>query len=274
MRRKTGGRGFSIIEILVVMAVLAVMMGLVVPAISNVGRARAGSELGRFNAFIKKMFMKSIRKGIYVRVVVDMKKNVYWAEKTDNPFYLMDPKLQQQYEKQTDALLESYEDDNSFGSSSRDAGAAAGALNLFDKLKAKEEDDTTDFYSWENFVPEKRNIKALIKPVYEELSKKTKISSGLQWTGYFSYHTPKRVVFDEMDEDDDEEELTKRIEINIFPQGRIEPFFLSIGSSEGDVYYYLKSDFFLDTKIVRGDFEDEVTEILEGLFEEGEEEGK
>ncbi len=271
MRGRRGKGGFSIIEILVVMGVLAIVMGLSIPAITNVGRARAGSELGRFNAFVKKMFMKSIRKGIYVRVVVDMKKNEYWAEKTDDPFYLMDPKIQKEYAERTDKMLESYEDQSSFGSTERKAGAASDALNLFDKMKAREEEESTDFYNWENFVPEKRSIRELIKPSYEEVSKKIKLSGGLQWTGFFSYHTPSRVVFDDESE---EEEKGKTVEIHIFPQGRIEPFFLSLGNSEGEVYYYLKSDFFLDTKIVRGDFEDEATEIMEGVFKEGEEEGK
>jgi len=216
--------------------------------------------------------MKSIRKSEYIRIVVDFKTGEYWAERTETPFFVMSADEAKEYKEKHQKLLEAAEDDASSTSLfSKNTGAGVGANNLFEMMKAKNDtEDQSDFYNWENFVPEKKNIKELIKPSYEAVEKKFKIPSSLMWTKFFSYQTPEIIT-----QETESENEPLRAEIYIFPQGRIEPFYLAIGNSEGETIFYLTSDFFLTTKINRGDFSDEVKQLQEDTsFKEGDEEGK
>lgn len=262
--KKSGG--FTMIEVMVVLALMILLVGISVPAVSNITHSQASSELGRFNSFLKKMFAKSIRKNEYIRVVINIDSGEYWAEKTETPFFVMTGEESAEAATQNKNMLEDMEEaEQSSDSKNKNLSAAN---TLFDLLKNKDSTADPDLYNWQNFVPDKRSIKQLLKPDFTIVSEKRKIPKSLQWTAFFSYHTPQIITPENAGEE-------KVMAIYIFPQGKIEPFFLAIGEAgeEGETYFHIKSDFYMATKIARGGFGEEVKDIQK-MFEEKEEEGK
>lgn len=272
--------GFSMIEMMVVLALIGIILGISIPAVANISRTRAGSDLGKFNAYLKKMFMKSIRKNEYIRIVVDLKSGTYWAEKTDTPFFLTSGEVIEEQQQRKNQLLEDFESKQKEIDMFEGKGGAANLANDFmSKMmmqNSEDEESMEDFYHWENFVPERKNLKQLLKPDFETVSEKHKIDSGLQWTAFFSYHTPEILQNESDGEEYDDERKDMQVSIYIFPQGRIEPFYLSIGEKQGETLFYISSDFFLNTKIVRGRLDEDVINVdkMRQIFDDKDEEGK
>ena len=272
-------KAFSMIEIMVVLVVMALAIGITIPALSNVSRFKAKAEIGKFNAFLSKMFMKSIRKNLYIRIVVDFDSNSYYAEKSDEPFSLISGDEVSEYNENIKNLKEKLnsEDDDLFKDKKT---SLLDKKNLFSLLNAKNEDENLDdIYNWENFIPPKQDIKKLFIPAFEKIGKKLKLPNDVKWISFYSYHLPKIITNDLLQESNQEETEENKEKTNyqmyiyIFPQGRIEPFFLSIGNIQGDAIAYIQSDFFDKTKILPGNFEDEVEKIKK-MFQYKDEEGK
>jgi len=220
--------------------------------------------MGKFNSYLKKMYMEAIRNNKYVRVVVDFKSGEYWGETSETGFSIYSGEKAEEAEKRRDKIVEDIEEKTDHFEGK---GAAAEiSNNFFQAMKMKEEDeDGEDFYNWENFVPPMKSVKELVKPSYTTIGKKKKINGSLDWKAFYSYHTPEVVKL--------ENDEKAKAEIYIFPHGKIEPFYLSIGEKDGDTLFHIKSDFFLNTLIKRGEFGEEVME-LKNAFEDKDEEGK
>lgn len=266
-------RGFTMIEMLAVLAFMVIIMGVSIPAVTNISRSEAASELGMFQAFVKKTFMQSVRRNEYLRLVVDMQSGDYWVERTETPFFLMTGQEQESYDKQNARLLEEYdESERSLGSLK--AGSSATSRSLFDLLGSQGDDttyDADDLYHWENFVPERRNIRELLKPEYQPVSERRRVPSGLQWRQFFSYHTPEVLTPEEAEE----KERKAIAYVYFFPQGRISPFFLSIGEKEGEPILHIAVDMYLGIKIGKGELDEEVKGLVQKSIEEdADEEGK
>lgn len=264
--------GFSLIEMMTVLVLLAMMIGIAIPAVSNIGRFRATSEMGKFNAFLRSTLMKSIRNNVYVRVVIDFENSSYWAEESKSPFFLMTSSETEVLNEEREKLkedLESFTDPFE-----RREGGASGAGNFFQMMEAKQDDALVDdFYHWENFVPSQRDVKEIITPEFQTVSKKKQLPEGIKWKAFFSYHTPEIMRYADIElEKENEEE--KVMFVHIFPQGRIEPFYLAVGDDDSEEpIAYIESDFFMNTKISPGGFEENVEDIRK-IFEDRDEEGK
>ena len=266
-------RGFTMIEMMVVLAFMVIIAGVSIPAVANISRSEAASELGVFNAFMKKTFINSVRRNEYLRIAVDMKGGAYWAEKTETPFFLMTGKEQEVYERQNAALLEDYEEAERSESSLK-AGAGAAGQNFFQLLSMQATDQAAadDLYNWENFVPERRNLRELLKPEFAAVSEKRSLPKSLCWRQFFSYHTPEIVRHDD---EEGEEQKERMAYIYFFPQGRISPFFLSIGEpAEEESFLHLAADMYLGVKVEKGDFGEEVKTLHAEMEEDKDEEGK
>ncbi|MGI6395003.1 MAG: pilus assembly FimT family protein [bacterium] len=265
--------GFSMIEMLAVVALVAIMAGVSVAGVGRLGRYKATTDLGRFNSFLKFNFTRAVRNGEYMRIAVDMESGAYWAEKSDTPFFLSTGEKAEKKKKEDEELIERME--NKLGSDPfKDGGSALGMEDIIQKarLMSSDELDNSDYFNYENFIPDRRSLKKILQPEYETVSEQKKISDGLIVTAFFAYHTPE-IVTKELILD---KELDKNVYIYIFPQGRIEPFYLSLGeeSDDGDnSFAYITTDMFLNAKIKPGGFEEEV-EDMSTLLEDEDAEGK
>ena len=265
--------GFSMIEMLAVVAIFMVLAGISVAGIGRMGRYKASADLGSMNSFLRHNFMRAVRNNEYIRIVIDMETGSYWSEKSDTPFFLSLGEVYVEKKKEKEKLIERME--SGAGSDPfESSGSALGMSNIMEKARLLSNDDidNSDLFNYENFIPDRRSLKKILEPEFEAVSEKKKISDGLIVTGFFAYHTPEVVTRALVDE----KEMGKNVHIYIFPQGRIEPFFLALGEETDDgekSFSFLKSDMFLNTKIAPGDFEEEITD-MKGLLEDEDAEGK
>jgi len=270
-------RGFTMIELLAVLAFMIIIAGVSIPAVANITRSEASSEIGRFGTFLKKTFLSSVRRGEYLRIAIDLRSGDYWAEKTETPFFLMTGKEQESFDRQNAALLEEYEEAESSTSFLKEGGGAS-AQNFFQLLSMQATDEAMedDLYHWENFVPAPRNIRELLKPDFTAVSEHHRLPSSLQWRQFFSYHTPEILTPDSEKEETEEVPKERMAYIYLFPQGRISPFYLSIGEKESDdePFLYLGVDMYLGVKVEKGPFDEEVKRLVGEVEADNDEEGK
>lgn len=266
------------IEMLVVVALILMVASSLVIGVGSFGRFRASSDLGTFNSFLRKQFMTAVRDRLYVRIAVNFKEGAYWAESSKTPFFLSSGEQALEKRKRTEELIEKMEDKDS--DPFDNMGMALGAENMIQKARLMGGDDDLDgddFYNYENFIPDRRSIKEVLKPEFQILSDKKKFDKNLLITGFYAYHTPEIVTPETMDaEVKKDKEKDTSVYIYIFPEGRIEPFYLSLGEDdegELDSFAYITSDMFMNIKIKPGSFEEDLPDFSE-LFEDQDAEGK
>jgi hypothetical protein len=269
--------GFSMVEMLAVAAIAIVVAGFSVAGVNRFGRYQASADMGGFNSFLRYSFMQAVRNKEYVRLVIDMEKGSYWTEKSETQFYLFTGEAAAAKEEENEKLIERMES----GTTSdpfAGKGMALDAETLLQKAKllSSEEDlENSDYYNYENFIPERRSLKEILKPQFTKNSAEKKFSKNLIVTGFFAYHTPEVVKRNDF-LDSDNKGKEPKVFIYIFPEGRIEPFYLSIGEETADgeeSFVYITSDMFLNVKIGSGSFEDEI-EDMKDLLKDEDAEGK
>jgi general secretion pathway protein H len=81
-------RGFSLVEIMVVIAILGLMMGVAVYGLRSVAKSELRSSSAKLAGAIRYCFDRSVTTGSYFRLVVDLDGNKYWAERSDDRTYL------------------------------------------------------------------------------------------------------------------------------------------------------------------------------------------
>jgi general secretion pathway protein H len=80
--------GFSLIEVLVAIAIMGLMLGGAVYGFRAVARSELRSSASKLAAGIRYCFDRSITTGSYYRIVLDLDGNKYWAERSDDRMYL------------------------------------------------------------------------------------------------------------------------------------------------------------------------------------------
>lgn len=80
-------RGFTLIELIVVVAVMAVITAAVVTGVGNVRGASVQSETGKIGVAVRYLYNLTVLSGKVHRLVFDLDKRMYWGEEqtTDDP---------------------------------------------------------------------------------------------------------------------------------------------------------------------------------------------
>lgn len=81
--------GFSLVEVIIVLAVVGMMAGAVSLSFQSLHRARARGAAQRLAAAIRYSYDRSVTTGSYFRLVFDLTGQKYWAERSDERFYLV-----------------------------------------------------------------------------------------------------------------------------------------------------------------------------------------
>ena len=270
--------GFSMVEMLAVAALAVIIAGFSVAGVGRFGRYQATADLGTFNSYLRHAFTRAVRDKLYLRITVDLEHGKYWMEKTDTPFYLFTGEAAVEREEENEKLIERMESGKT-SDPFANSGSALSVGNLIDKAKllsSSEELENSDYYNYENFIPDRRSLKELLKPEFTKFGSEKKLSGNLIVTGFYAYHTPEIVTREDFMFSDKKKDVKPYVYIYIFPEGRIEPFYLAIGEENADEpesYAYITSDMFLSTKIESGGIED-VVEDMRNLFEDEDAEGK
>ncbi len=265
------------VEMLAVAAIAVLIAGLSVAGLNRFGRYQAQADMGGFNSFLRHSFMQAVRNKEYIRIAVDLERGSYWTEKSETPFYLFTGEAAAAKEEENEKLIERMESGQT-SDPFAGKGSALDAGTLLEKAKllsSKEDLENSDYYNYENFIPDRRSLKEILKPQFMKNSSEKRFSKNLVITGFFAYHTPEIVRRSDF-LDSDKKGKEPKVYIYIFPEGRIEPFYLSVGETTDDgeeSYAYITSDMFLNIKIESGGFED-VIEDMRDLLKDQDAEGK
>ena len=81
-------RGFTLIELMVGIAIMALLMGGSLYGLRSLARTDLRGTSAKLGGALRYCFDRSITTGSYYRIVLDLDKNTYWAERSDNRMYL------------------------------------------------------------------------------------------------------------------------------------------------------------------------------------------
>src|SRR5689334_3547674 len=85
--RKQGG--FTLIEVMVVLGIIALLMGGVVVGMRSLAKTDLRQTASQMAGSIRYLFDRARSSGKYYRLVIDLDAGRYWAEQSDNRFYLV-----------------------------------------------------------------------------------------------------------------------------------------------------------------------------------------
>lgn len=87
---RTGGRagGFTLIEILVVIVIVGLIAGLSIRGLRSIAKSDLRSSVSHLSGAMRYLFNRAATTGKYHRLVIDVDQGRYWAEVTDDQFYI------------------------------------------------------------------------------------------------------------------------------------------------------------------------------------------
>ena len=119
MKSQNTDSGFTLIEIIVVLALIGAIFGALAPNFSIIPSTRASITLGRLASDVRNAFDVTVLSGKTHRMVFELKSGKYWLEvagaenfKIDTEKLRYDPSVEDEEEKQAtfDELFKKYED--------------------------------------------------------------------------------------------------------------------------------------------------------------------
>lgn len=90
MRRRVshGARGFTLIELLVVLVIVALMAGIAIRGLRSLAKSDLRASTSRLSGAMRYLFDRASTTGKYHRLVIDVDQGRYWAEVSDDRFYI------------------------------------------------------------------------------------------------------------------------------------------------------------------------------------------
>lgn len=126
--------GFTLLEILIVLAIVGLMTGMSVRGFRSVAKSDLRANTSRLSGAVRYLFDRASTTGKYHRLVIDVDEGRYWAEVSDDRFYIpREPETEATVKKlaELEAKLEEKE------KAAADLAAAAGDVDM-SKIKAQD----------------------------------------------------------------------------------------------------------------------------------------
>ncbi len=86
MRRE---RGFTLIEVMVTLAIVSLFIGGVIASARSLAKSDLRSVSSQMASGIRYLFDRARSTGKYYRMVIDLDTGRYWAEESDDRFYMV-----------------------------------------------------------------------------------------------------------------------------------------------------------------------------------------
>jgi general secretion pathway protein H len=206
-------QGFTLIEVMLVVTIAAVLVGLSVRGLRTLRKADLRESSAQLSGAMRYLFDRASTTGKIHRIVIDMESGMYWAEVSDDRFYIPREESEEQLREREDKeAAEDEEEAQKRERAAKDAerGKGPGANSSFDLSKL----DVADFR------PKRARFASFkdmaLKPVK---LKKVKIRS---------VYTPR--VTDPL--------TSGRAYVYFFPLGQTEPAIITLSNIDSDDAIY------------------------------------
>lgn len=85
MRRRIGGTGFTLFEVMIAIAIVGLVLGVVVVRVNRSADRNIKSAGNRLAAVIRYLYNRSAVEGLYIKLVLDLDGQSYWVESSTDP---------------------------------------------------------------------------------------------------------------------------------------------------------------------------------------------
>ncbi len=216
-------RGFTLLELIVVMLVVGLLMGVSIPAISSALDVKKKAAAQKISANIKYLYDRAVLERVYIRLVFDLDNGTYYPESTSDPFF-----LREKPQEVVDGVVqeEDEDEDKEFSRSMRSSSAS----ELFNNQESYLFDDPgrMKWQGWEDFAKKYKKKKAEFKGYTAQLSQKVTLPPSVTILGMQTRSLADRAT-------------QGKTYLHFFPTGRTEAAVIYLVSTE-DVEEGLSED--------------------------------
>jgi general secretion pathway protein H len=207
-----GQRGFTLLEIMIVIAIGALIMGSAVRGFRSLAKSDLRASTAHLSGAIRYLFDRASTTGQYHRLVIDINEGRYWAEVSDDKFYIphdaeteADKRRREQDEAKQDEEQKRKEElkQRSFGDVSTPSSFDMSKLDIGD------------------FHPKRARFAAFKETALKPVQIK---GSNVKIAGVY---TPRMT----------DEVTSGRAYIYFFPMGQTEPAIVHMSDAKGETFY-------------------------------------
>src|SRR4029079_9802629 len=131
-------RGFTLIEVLLVATIAAVLAGLAIKGLRSLRKADLREASAQMSGAMRYLFDRASVTGKIHRIVIDMETGTYWAEVSDDRFYIPREETIEQLREREDKEAEEDEDEakkRERAAKEAERGKGSGSSSSFDLPK-------------------------------------------------------------------------------------------------------------------------------------------
>ncbi len=180
-RNGTNRRGFTLIEMVVAVFIIAMIFAISVPTINNMTRVHMRTAANKLAGNIKYLYDRAVLEKVYIRLVFDLDEGVYYPESTPDRYFLRKDPLEVEdgiVVKTEDELNEEEEEEEE---SIFDRLFSNDILGINPDPEEEEESygPSTNWSGWDKFSERFKKKRAKFGGYQAELSKKEKLPKGV-----------------------------------------------------------------------------------------------
>ncbi len=179
VRKGTNRRGFTLIEMVVAVFIVAMIFAISIPTINNMTRVHMRTAANKLAGNLKYLYDRAVLEKVYIRLVFDLDEGVYYPESTPDRFFLrkdpldveegiaVTPEEELEEEEEEDSIFDRLFSDNLLG------------INPEPDEEDEEFGPSTNWSGWNDFAKRFKKKKAEFGGYQSELSKKEKLPEGV-----------------------------------------------------------------------------------------------
>ncbi|GAB4290918.1 MAG: hypothetical protein Kow0090_04200 [Myxococcota bacterium] len=193
-------RGLTLVEISISLLILVLVMGVVLPSVTGVTKARLKSSAGEMASAIRYMYDFSVMNSVYCRMVFELDEEFYYTECSEEPIYLKREKELAKTEREVEEERQKKEEKEP----------------TFDEETFALSEEEKESWRLQHYKPQ-------FTQVQTETIRERKLPSGVFFEGIWTMH--QREIF-----------RHGEAQLYFFPQGFVERAHIYLSDSGGKIY--------------------------------------